>query len=238
MSKTKTVKIKDVITWLDKLSDEGKNIQICWEGGGDSGWVYFQIDGEQVADNPMIDLLIDRMYDVLDYGSWAGEYSANGCAEYSSTEKAFQGTDYYSEDETMPFECQFKIEIPKILGFEELRIGIDGDYHDEFNIEAFYDIKNGFISEQHEVFTKHLESSLEKTMNDSLNTGDYESDDLRYWNTTIVVTQEDLKPHPKNPELLVFENETVEISVTSTDEKDIYLDLDWTNHEENYDENE
>jgi len=62
MSKTKDVKIKDVITWLDKLSDEGKNIQICWEGGGDSGWVYFQIDGEQVADNPMIDLLVDRMY--------------------------------------------------------------------------------------------------------------------------------------------------------------------------------
>lgn len=238
MSKAETVKIKDVITWLDKLSDEGKEIEICWEGGGDSGWVYFQIDGEQVSDNPMIELLIDKMYDVLDYGSWAGEYSANGSAFYNSTEKAFVGTDYYSEDETMSFDCQFKIEIPKILGFEELRVSIDGDYHDDFNIEAFYDIKNGFISKEHEKFSEHLESSLEETINENLNTGDYESDDLRYWNTTIVVTPKDLKPHPKNPELLVFENRSVDIQVACTEEKDINLDLDWANHEETYDENE
>jgi len=238
MSKTETIKIEDVITWLDKLSDEGKEIEICWEGGGDSGWAYFQIDGEQVADNPMIDVLVDRMYDLLDYGSWAGEYSANGSAQYSSTQKAFIGIDYYSEDETMQFDCKFQIEVPKILGFEELRVNIDGDYNDDFNIETTYFIKNGFISKEHEKFSDHLENTLEETINDHLDTSDYSNDDMRYWNTSIAITQEDLKPHPKNPELLVFDNRHVSISVANTEEKGIYLDLDLANHDENYDENE
>ena len=51
----------------------------------------------------------------LDYGSWAGDFSANGEAVYDSKEKAFVGTDYYSETESVPVKVSIPINIPKDL---------------------------------------------------------------------------------------------------------------------------
>ena len=83
------MKIEDVIKWCDKKTTEGSKIAICWEGGGDSGWVYMEVDGAQSTD-PEAEWLVDRMYSVLDYGSWAGEFNASGRAEYDIKTKIFE----------------------------------------------------------------------------------------------------------------------------------------------------
>lgn len=48
----------------------------------------FEIDGEK-EDNEFTNTLVDLMYDELDYGSWAGEFSASGTAILQPRNKVF-----------------------------------------------------------------------------------------------------------------------------------------------------
>ena len=77
--KNKKLSVKE---WCDQQVAEGKELTLRWEGGGDSGWVYFELDGSQV-ENEYTEKLVDYCYDVLDYGSWAGEFDATGEATYN-----------------------------------------------------------------------------------------------------------------------------------------------------------
>ena len=70
-----------LIEWLDEQADLGKDVMLKWEGGNDSGWAYFELDGETI-ENEHTDRLVNWMYDHLDYGSWAGDFSAQGEAVY------------------------------------------------------------------------------------------------------------------------------------------------------------
>ena len=149
MAQTLTVD-QSLIKWCDKQVAEGKKLEICWEGGGDSGWVYFQIDGKNVGEVniPEISTLVDRMYDELDYGSWAGEFSANGSAEYNPELKAFIGIDNYSESETSDFKKDIEIIIPKSLWFDAVRYSIEDSDPDEQDVQTDFQfqIRNGFLS--------------------------------------------------------------------------------------------
>ena len=120
MSK-KTFSIQQIIDWCDKMTAEDKRPILKWEGGGDSGWVYMEDeDGERLDDVPEAEWLVDKMYDELDYGSWAGEFSANGAAEYSVESKCFEGTDYYSEEQNSSCPSNIRIEIPAFIPFDRL----------------------------------------------------------------------------------------------------------------------
>jgi len=221
----KNFKISDVMTWLDEKSSQGHEIELCWEGGGDSGWVYFQIDGEQANSEPIIDWLADKMYSILDYGSWAGEFSANGTAIYDPATKCFEGTDYYSEDETMSFDCNFSINIPKKLAFEELIIEVQGSFDEGLpEVVPSYVIRNGFTTKEYDNFENKLTQELPNILENNLNSGDYDPDDMRYWNTTLNIDPKECTVSEDN-QFIVYNNKYVEISVTSTDEKDIVLDL-------------
>jgi hypothetical protein len=144
---SEVIKIKDIIAWCDKQVEEGKLLELCWEGGGDSGWVFFEVDGES-ADGEEISALVDMMYTELDYGSWAGEFSANGRAEYNSKTKCFEGIDYYSEDEydTMTLAEPIKIFIPKSFGFDSVEYAINGESEDGVSFDISFNIINGFIT--------------------------------------------------------------------------------------------
>ena len=37
---------KSIVQWCKDQADQGNELTMKWEGGGDSGWVYFEIDGE------------------------------------------------------------------------------------------------------------------------------------------------------------------------------------------------
>ena len=93
--KAKTIEVKKtVLEWCKEQVAQGHELKICWEGGGDSGWCYFQIDGEE-ANNEYTDHLVNSMYSELDYGSWAGEFTATGEATFDPSENAFVGIDDY-----------------------------------------------------------------------------------------------------------------------------------------------
>ena len=156
------MKIEDVIKWCDEQSQDGKEVAICWEGGGDSGWVYMEVDGEQSTD-PEAEWLVDRMYSVLDYGSWAGEFNASGRAEYDIKTKIFEGEDIYSEDEIKSIELSdddiITIKIPKKYFFEELRVEFE-NILDGGDIIIAPIVKNGILNQELVKYCEDLQDEV------------------------------------------------------------------------------
>lgn len=157
MSKTKDFTIKDLMNWCDAQVAEGKFLEIKWEGGGDSGWVYFEIDGEQTSE-PEAEALVDMIYSQLDYGSWAGEFSASGSATYDPITKSFQGEDNYSEEEGKTFDCHITVKIPKHIPFDRVLI----EAYESNKTSVNLTIANGFDHPERIVVQQILEEQLTK----------------------------------------------------------------------------
>lgn len=146
--------------WADRLTAEGKELKMTWDGGGDSGWVDFVIDdaaAETDEDKEYAELLRDMCYEELDYGSWAGEFSASGECVYNPTEGAFVGTDHYSEDDTTNVQCELTIEIPADVWFDSVEIMIQDE---EVEVSVDLVVRNGFKTQSHDDVQKTLEASI------------------------------------------------------------------------------
>jgi len=211
-----------VLEWCNKQVADGHELSIHWEGGGDSGWAHFQIDGESV-DNEYTEYLVDRMYEVLDYGSWAGEFSAQGEAVYNKEEQAFVGIDDYSEDETMSHECNIVIQVPKDLWYDNLSISIEGDDGDTTRIDARFNVKNGFLSDKHIVFISGLEDKMEQEV-DAVIEDFVQNSDRDYRSIWETINLEP-KDGVVKGDFLEYTIEELNIGTTSSDEKDIYLEV-------------
>lgn len=159
MSKTHDYTLKDLMNWCDAQVAEGKLLEIKWEGGRDSGWVYFEIDGEQTSE-PEAEALVDMMIDQLDYGSWAGEFSASGTATYDPITKSFQGTDNYSEEEYKDFDCHITFKIPKHIPFDEMWL----EAKEGSTCSVNFTLANGF---------RHPDTNAVETVLQSLLTKDF-----------------------------------------------------------------
>lgn len=126
MSEETEMTLAKVRAWAKQLHEQGQTLKLLWDGGGDSGWVHFQIDNEE-ADTPETKFLVDMCYEILDYGSWAGEFNASGEAEYDPEEEAFVGIDDYATDEYhyLPEEEQPIIKVPASINFTAIEIESD-----------------------------------------------------------------------------------------------------------------
>lgn len=140
MSEEKQITIKEILDWCLKKTEEGSEVVLKWDGGGDSGWVHLEVDGEDSSDAEA-EALVDMMYDQLDYGSWAGEFSASGEAPFDPETKMFQGTDYYSETDSAAADCKIEIRIPKYIHFDDLEIHTEDI---ECVTTVSFGIRNGF----------------------------------------------------------------------------------------------
>jgi hypothetical protein len=215
---SKVISIQEIIDWCDKQTAEGKEITLCWEGGGDSGWVYFEIDGTQ-AEGEEIEALVDMMYNELDYGSWAGEFSANGTATYDPATKCFEGIDYYSEDDwtNTTFEEPFAFYIPGTHGFDSIEYNIEGNYEDDFRIEVTFNIINGFITPE----LRELESEMSEAIKEKL-TEELKDKDVNYFGTHKLAERHEMNTEKSS---VIFQFDTIEYSVYQTEEKGITIDL-------------
>lgn len=134
------ISIKQILDWCLKKTEEGSTVVLMWDGGGDSGWVHLEVDGSDSSD-PEAEALVDMMYDQLDYGSWAGEFSASGEAPFDPDTKMFQGTDYYTETDSTNAECKIEIRIPKHIHFDDLEIHTEDE---NCSTSVNFGIRNGF----------------------------------------------------------------------------------------------
>lgn len=210
---------QSLIDWCDQQVAEGKELTLHWEGGNDSGWVYFEVDGETV-ENEYTEKLVDMMYDVLDYGSWAGDFSADGTAYYNPKTKSFAGTDYYRESTSVPFPCSIRIEVPTDVWFDSLSYEIE----EEGVISVSLDIKNGFTTERHQEVEKQIEEKFDEDIDNVIEDFNSHPDTNEFrsiWENETINRSEFVQEGDK----LVYTITTIDIGTTEGDDKDVVLDL-------------
>lgn len=214
---------KQLIDWCDQQVNNGNELKLVWDGGNDSGWVHFELDGEDV-ENKYTEVLVQYMYDHLSYGSWAGDFSANGDAIYSVEDKAFVGTDYYSETADMEYDVNIPIAVPKHLWFDQLNIHIEANYDDSPECQAEFTLKNGFLTEEHQKLEQQFNEYLEENITKAIVKFE-EQEDVGFesiWDN-VILTPEDFREESSDSKIAYIKE--LDFRYPDSEEKDIYLDL-------------
>jgi hypothetical protein len=214
---------KSIVQWCKDQAAQGNELKIVWEGGGDSGWVHFEIDGETI-ENEYTEALINKMYDTLNYGSWAGEFNANGEAIYDPETNAFEGTDYYGEDSSDVIEVDYTIRVPKKFWFETLNVEVECNYDDNSDVSALFIIKNGFLTDEHTDFCRNLEDTLREDFDFSFR--NYSSNQGYEFRGCTDMFRLQRADAIEGEDELIFKITQVEIQVMTNEDRNIVLELD------------
>jgi len=152
---------------LDAMAEEGKEIKVTWEGGNDSGGYNVFIGGEEIGyEEDLFNEIVDVVSDTIDYGSWAGDYFADGSVRYNKDEGAFigEGKDTVSDGGCL-VNISIEVRVPKALNFDFFNIDSEGTFcWGELATNARFIINNG------PVFTEHtkVESDVEEHIRESI----------------------------------------------------------------------
>jgi hypothetical protein len=212
-----------LLSWCDQQVKDGKELKLLWDGGNDSGWVHFELDGDSYEDEHT-EKLVNYMYDHLDYGSWAGEFSATGEAIYNAEEQAFVGTDYYSESQTMEYDVNIPIPVPKDLWFDQLKIHIEVNSDDTPDCQVEFTIKNGFLTEEHQKLEKEINDYLVEEMTKAIAKFE-EEEEVGFesiWDD-VILTQTDFAEESEDSKIAYVQE--IDFRYPDGEEKEIYLDL-------------
>jgi hypothetical protein len=216
------MKVEDVIKWCDEQSQNGNEVAICWEGGGDSGWVYMEVDGCQTSSEEA-DWLVDRMCDILDYGSWAGEFNASGRAIYDAETKVFEGDDVYTEDTNEEIELKddqiIKIKIPKKYFLETLRVEFE-NVLDGGGVSILPIVRNGIINSELPILCKSMEEEVENKAKEILQNAT--SSEYSGWQTEDFVISE---LEDEDPDNYIINITRLEYTGYSEDIRGVFIDL-------------
>ena len=213
---------KLIVQWCKDLHEAGNELTMKWEGGGDSGWVYFEIDGD-TTDNEYTRALVDQMDQTLDYGSWAGEFNASGSATYNPETNSFEGTDFYGEDESEVLDVDITIRIPKKFWFTTFHVEIERNYDDITNVSTSFLVKNGFLSQEHTDFCTNLEEVLKDDFGDLFD--NYESTDGYKFRSSTDSWILERSEATEDGDELVFKITKVDIGVMTEEDKPVVLEL-------------
>jgi hypothetical protein len=215
---------KSIVQWCKEQHEAGNELTLKWDGGNDSGWVHFEVDGEGV-DNEYTRALVNRMDDVLDYGSWAGEFQASGQAIYDPESNSFTGVDYYGEDENDVEYIDISITVPKKLWFDTLHVEVECNYDEGSQTSVRFLIKNGFLTTEHTDFCSNLEEELVKDFDDVFNNYQSGTNDKEFRSCTDSWIL-DREVAVESGDDLIFYIKQVEFSVMDNVEKNVVLELD------------
>ena len=213
---------KSVLGWLNQLVIEKKKLSIGWEGGGDSGWLFFNVDEKQV-ENEYTEALIDYMYETLNYGSWAGEFSANGTAIYDVKTRTFEGTDYYGEDGNDVLDVNVIINVPKKLWFDTLHVETESYYDETPKVDVRFIVKNGFLLQEHSDICTNLEEVLKDEFEAYFN--NYESTEAHEFRGCTDSWILERKDAVEEDDMLVFKIEKLDIQTIDRNDRTIVLEL-------------
>jgi hypothetical protein len=82
---TRNLTVKQILFELERyVNEHGEYCEVgSWDGGNDSGYVSIKEEFK------LSDALEAEVEDVLEYGSWAGQYYSSGSVHYDNKEKMF-----------------------------------------------------------------------------------------------------------------------------------------------------
>ncbi len=216
-----------LLEWAMDLHAQGKELKMTWDGGNDSGWVDFLIDDatpEPGIDADNAEILRDMCDNELDYGSWAGDYSANGEAIFNPEEKSFIGTDYYSEDDNVSQSCELRIELPGNVWFDSVEIMIQ-DESVEVDVDLI--VRNGFKTDLHTIAENMLKASIkdqvDAIVNDFIRNNRHQ--EYRSMWEEINLSRADFTQETEGGKFVHVVKE-IGIGIYVTEEKDICITID------------
>ena len=158
---------------LDDLASQGKEIKVTWEGGNDSGGYNLFIDGDEVHYGDVAyDEIVDALSDSINYGSWSGDFFADGFVVYNSDEGAFigEGKDTDSENGLLE-DVNIEIRVPKALNFDSIEITTEGTYcWGELTATCRFAIDNGPVFPEHTVVENDMETHVRESVEHILGT--------------------------------------------------------------------
>ena len=164
------------------------------------------------------------MYAELDYGSWAGEFSAVGQAKFDVDEEAFVGVDNYSEDDSSQKECEFTFKVPKKLWFDSISVHIEVDHEDDSaSVESSFNLKNGFLTAEHGVVTDEISEAISAQIDEFVINYQNTNDDFRsIWDDETF----EIKDGVEKGDYLEFTMTSIRVGISHGEEKDVYLKID------------
>jgi len=145
---------------LDLLHQEHGKIEISWSGGGDEGCVEIYLGEERHPyGDDFLNSLLDEFADHLGYGSFAGEYSVSGSAEYSPSDGAFIGLTSESWDVDKLHEVNHKISIPDYLWFDHINFLLEDN-----QCFVTFQINNGPVLDKHSDVEYEIKDEIEELL--------------------------------------------------------------------------
>jgi hypothetical protein len=151
--------MKDLKERLDELVKEGNEIRVTWDGGNDSGTITVYVGDKELDYGDSLESEISGVIDdALDYGSWAGDFSAHGEVLYDSEQGAFVGEGEEITSDYTSTDCEIEVKVPKALNFDSITIESTSDYT---SITCRFNISNGPVFEEHIDLQREIEESIE-----------------------------------------------------------------------------
>ena len=123
-----TMKRKAILTLCDRLTVEGKQLSVYWQGGNDSGWLRLKL-GDADVDQPseMENDIIKFVAFSLGYHSFDGNFSSQGEVVYDRVRKTFSGTEHYACTDGGIVPLAFTVCLPENIWFDHLAFTINVD---------------------------------------------------------------------------------------------------------------
>ena len=153
---------KTLIEYCTEQASIGSKLSVQWEGGNDSGWFEFLVNDKTIElPTPIQHRIIDRVADVIGYGSFAGDFSTNGEVVYNPDSNCFEGWDEYSEDNHETCSCKLPVTIPSTIWFDKITIRLEADSSYDGSVSIDLKINNGPTSKVHEKWETDAARRLE-----------------------------------------------------------------------------
>jgi hypothetical protein len=202
---------------LDAIAAEGKEIKVTWEGGNDSGGYNLFVDEVEVNyKDAFFDEVVDFISDTIDYGSWAGDYSADGSVCYNADQGAFIGE---GKDTTSESACldgiSIEIRVPKYLNFDSVDMETEGTFcWDDIVCSFRFGINNGPVFEEHSDIEKSMESYLLESVTHILQTDEAcKGEEIGWVPNTWSIPREEFK---EEEDSLVFIIDSIDYNFNNT----------------------
>jgi hypothetical protein len=227
----KLITHKSLIDWCNEQVKDGGKLSMGWDGGDDSGWVWLEKDGvrigESILGEPLYKIeeaekLRNLMYDLLDYGSWAGEFHATGLADWDPETNSFVGEDDYEERTRDVHNCSYLLQIDKNIWFDRIEVDFDG--HDSVeNVEVSIIVVNGFTTKEHRTTENKLENDIISWLKVEIGNLNSNTTDFSYYEMI------DRSAFKEVGNMLVYEINKLDVDVNENLIKPICLTLDPNN---------
>jgi hypothetical protein len=211
---------------LDAIAAEGREIKVTWEGGNDSGGYDLYVDGEQGNHGDLLaDNVIDIIANTIDYGSWAGDYFADGAVYYNKDEGAFigEGKDTTSDGGCL-VDISIEVKVPKLLNFDFFNITTEGTFcWGEFTASARFVIDNGPVFPEHSKVEEDMENYIRESVSHLLETDEAcKNEEIGWVYNDWMIARDDFE---EDGDSLVFIIDSIDFTYNNTEYQPYHITI-------------